>query len=522
MKEFLKQVYAGLQASDEAGQSAAKARLKEETARLKQTDDGLAGCLSFLRREYGDDVGLYMDLLKYVLEMTEEEAFAYELMHGMMREALDKKEDFFGILELMNQTMSRRFRLGMKGDIREEWELMSYFKDGIQGMLQLSCEKIPPQQRDRDYMIVVAPPLLSPKHAPTGFALEFCRLVECYLHKKVLLISEVQETNLEFLAGKGLNLGWCRYINYEKACNGRFSYEFKGHNVDCYQIVVKKENLAQMRKLIQEIYERRPYCVWCFGVVPAYTVIMQQFTTFLYMAFNQGYFGIPADIAVNYFPGVPIQKKAERDFLSEHGVRVKDIEFPFSYAKAERTMERSEYEIPDESFAIAVVGNRLESECSQPFLSVLKDVAEETDCCLVFIGNVGEEFQNTVKWQVGHPEKIRFLGYQDRLEEVLALVDLLVNPPGMGGGTAALLAMNEGKPIVTLNQGDVAAFAGEEFVCGGLEEYPALIRKYIEEPVFYRKKSGLAGQRAGEMTAGDEERAEIIRGVLEAVEAEIK
>lgn len=182
MKEFLKQVYASLRTEGDAeSQNVEKAQLRKEVVRLRKADVGLVQCISFLREEYADDRRLYMELLRYLVETTADKLFACELLHCMMIDALDRKEDFFEVMELMNQTTSAKALLGLKMEIEEEWKLMLYFRDEMQEMIHASYEMIPLRQRNNDYIIVVSTSLLSPAHAPTKYVLELCRILEIYL-----------------------------------------------------------------------------------------------------------------------------------------------------------------------------------------------------------------------------------------------------------------------------------------------------------------------------------------------------
>lgn len=511
----VQEVEKGAQNGEEAGK--ARMELQTEILRLKEVKR-LDEFIHFLSMEYGDNSTFYISLLKFLAIMTDENEIVCELIHSMALEALNGEEDYFEILTLKNQFISDAFHLGKRPDIYEDWEFATYFRDEMQKQLGMSFRKIPAHERNRDYVIIATTQFLGMEHAPTRFVYEFCRLIENFLHKEVFLISEKQETDIQLLLRKDIHLEWIRKWNYLDM-SGRFSYKANGYEIEGYQVLLKKENLIEMQKLVKEIYDRKPYCVWCFGGIPAFASAMQQFTTLIYMGFNQGYPGIPADIVVNYFPDSPIENRDEREFLLQHDVEVKDIEFTFQYADTEEVFQRCDYQIPDAVFCMAIVGNRIESDCTDSFLNVLKQVMEnESECYAVFIGDTDEEFENRVKEKLACPDRIRFLGQQANerlLRKAIAITDLFVNPPRIGGGTGGILAMKEGKPIVTLNMRDVASFAGKKFFCERLEEYSALIRKYINDPDFYHTQSRNAQRRDEELRTSDEKIADMIAGVLE-------
>ena len=246
---------------------------------------------------------------------------------------------------------------------------------------------------------------------------------------------------------------------------------------------------------------------------------MREFTTVIYTGLNQGYRGVPSDIAVNYFPKSPVENKEERRFLQERGVVVKDISINFSYNRSTGKMKRADYNIPNDAFCLAVVGNRLSDDCSEAFLCAMRQILErEPDCYLIFIGDEGDSFEEYIKERVGFPEQLRFLGFQKELCEALRMIDLFVNPPRLGGGTGGIIAMNEGKPVIALKAGDVASFVGEGFVCESLDGYQELILRYKYDSEFYRSQSEAAEKRAQEKVTTDADIANMIRNLIETVE----
>lgn len=57
-----------------------------------------------------------------------------------------------------------------------------------------------------------------------------------------------------------------------------------------------------------------------------------------------------------------------------------------------------------------------------------------------------------------------------------------------GGGTSAVMAFEQSVPVVTLPEGDVATFVGEEFSCASLGEMENVIERYITDRRFYETK----------------------------------
>lgn len=70
----------------------------------------------------------------------------------------------------------------------------------------------------------------------------------------------------------------------------------------------------------------------------------------------------------------------------------------------------------------------------------------------------------------------------------------------MGGGTSALYSMSQGKPVVTIEYGDVALNAGSEFCVNDYSEMIRVIKRYMEDESYYDHMSAIAKNRADELT----------------------
>ena len=513
LKELLKSIQIGDSNQEEWQQIKEKIGLQLHEL---QEERELDNFLLFLRTQYEDDWNVYKILLQYMCEFAEKDEIIYELLRCMINEAILNKEDIYDILQWNQQYVSKGFYLGKHWNIEEDWSMFTYMREYVRQKYDCCHELIPVEERDEEFIVVATNQLLGMNHAPTKFVFEFCRIMETVLKKKVLLIVETFVTDVTYLQENGMKLEWILCNNYIEKATGNFIYGCEGYEVAGYQILVNDNSISEMQMLVNSIFEKKPYCVWCFGDNLIFANLCQQFTTLVYTAFNQGYPGVPADIVVNYFKRSTIENQDEKRFLEEHGVKVKDIEFVFQYPKAQGEMRRADIGITEDAFCIGVIGNRLVSICSNSFLEVLYHaMSQEEKIHVIFVGGTDEEFEERVRQKLLYPERIWFIGYQDKLEEVISILDIFVNPPQLGGGTAGILALNEGKPVITAANGDVASFVGEEFICEGIEDYEELILRYIRDNEFYREKSELARQKAKRMCTTDDEMAEIIAGIFD-------
>ncbi len=440
--------------------------------------------------------------------------YIYDLLSG----AVMKKNDLFECLLLKQQYMGRCFMNGIRPHIEDVWNHSAYFMQAMQETLNMNYSKIPLQERNADFIVIAAAQLLSVRHAPTRIILEICRLIEKYLQKQVFLMIEITVTEEE----KCWDLGFFGHeVNYTKTLTGNFGYPYNGDTYYGYQVILAHQNIREMKQVMQHLYQKKPYCVWCFGGIPAFAGAMRQFTTMVYTQFNEGYPGFVTDIVVNYFERAAASYPEEKNFLLEHNVIIQDINIGMnSYQKSSGKLKRSSFDIPEDAFCIGIAGNRLHSDCTDAFLNVLKKIVQihtAKKICLIFIGETSEAFEKKVAEYVTESEQLRFIGYQKEFAEAVALIDLLAATPGLGNGGAGVTAMNEGKPVVCLNSGDIAACTGDDFQCGDITQYPEMIRRYIEDEDYYEMQSKKVQKQFESLLVQDEEIAVQIKNVLEMV-----
>ncbi len=487
---------------------------------------GVESCIDNLRNTEQNNAFLDFRYLRILKEYAKIEAVYKknrkkdELAHiyGLLCEALSSKQDFFQCLLLRNQYSSVCFLNGKKIAITENWNHAEYFIRTMQKMLKIEYKRIPVCERNSDFIVVAATQLLSERHAPSRIILEICKIIRKYLNKEVFLILEIKTSDII----KCMSMGFqCYETDYDERLTGEFTLQKKEVTYRGYQIMLNQENIQEMKQVMNYLYQKKPYCVWCFGGMPAFAGAMKQFTPMLYTQFSEGYPGIPADMVVNYFKRASELYKEDKQFLLKHHVIIRDINIGLkSYQKSEGKLKRDCFDIAENAFCIGIIGNRLQSDCTESFLDVLKQIVHihtVKDIWLIFIGRTVEVFEKKVAEHVKCKERLRFLGRQEEFAEAVALIDLLAATPGLGNGGAGVAAMNEGKPVVCLKTGDIASCAGEDFQCDDISQYPAIIKRYVEDKAYYDMQSKKAENQFERLLIGDAEIAVQIKDVLEAV-----
>ncbi len=116
-----------------------------------------------------------------------------------------------------------------------------------------------------------------------------------------------------------------------------------------------------------------------------------------------------------------------------------------------------------------------------------------------------------------------FMGYVNELEQVLEYCDLYLNPPRMGGGISGLMAIENGIPVITLSDGDVALYCGD-FVVDNMEELKRELYCCLSDQKYLLKKKEKAMIMRQSANVSEEQSRENIKkcitGILEAAKCD--
>lgn len=183
--------------------------------------------------------------------------------------------------------------------------------------------------------------------------------------------------------------------------------------------------------------------------------------------------------------------------------------FTSSLKKQNKILNRKELGCVADSFIIAVIGARLTTELDERFIKMIEPVLYKGAYVLI-IGEMNNYEQMCINNSI-FKQKTIYLGMQDDVLAILDNVDLYVNPDRIGGGTSVIEAMYKAIPAVTLDHGDVALGAGEEFWVHSYAEMTEKIIKYMNDIDYYNMMSKKAKERANYMLDSDGAFTDIIR-----------
>lgn len=348
-------------------------------------------------------------------------------------------------------------------------------------------------KRNKDIIVILTLQFLGTTHAPTKTANERIYTIGKQMGKEVLCIN----TREQYTTNGFLPFYNATIRSIEKEYNGGCRMQHKDYLFNYFQPETEMPDRAMMHTLLQEIRRISPWKVvvlgdkcllgdLCADMIP---------TVCIPMAFST----IPKK--VNQYVAIGKQlSDYERASMEQAGYQMSSvIESTFTFELIEQTtkLTREELCLPVESFLLAVVGIRLDSEVTKPFLDMLRQISD-SEIYVVFAGEY-ERYEDDCTEDIWLREHSSFVGYQDDILAFLELCDLYVNPPRTGGGFSVVEAFYKGLPGVTLGYGDVAASAGLDFCVSDLDEMRDMIIRYKDDKDFYHMMSKKALLRSEEL-----------------------
>lgn len=373
-------------------------------------------------------------------------------------------------------------------------------------------EYTPYKERNLKRIVIETNSLLGIHHGPTRIVLELCKCLQNDYGYDVFLLVNRTSSNAEDL----LEFWTIPFMyNYTKEMEGRFELDYEGTIISGYQFEWSRLKLKERNIALQIIHDWKPLCV--FHICGEYYRhdIYKYLTTQLSMPCEDGYAASEAQVLVSYMKSDAEYVQEAVKYIKNQNQCMEDIAV-FGGLKKDhnRNYIKEYFGIPEKSFAICLVGNRLDSEISPEFENLLKRVIERHP--YVYVAIIGKMHRNL------HLQENRVikLGYQMELIDVLKVMDLYVNPVRKGGGGSASCALQAGVPVVSLINCDVAVNVGENFVCDDLQKMEQLIERYIEDNEFYNNQ--IEKVKAWYMERKQVDRGEIFNDLLERVKLDIE
>jgi hypothetical protein len=203
----------------------------------------------------------------------------------------------------------------------------------------------------------------------------------------------------------------------------------------------------------------------------------------------QGHFNLIGDLLAQHFPTICMEMtRAEPISLAHSFILFEDIvrelrlpltglvpRAPKVYRLRSHmplrakgvTYTRTQFGLSPEQMVYVMVGYHLTSEITDEFEAVMARILDAVPQAVIL--TVGGRRAYRHPRLKAMPERLPHNNYEPELRSLLALCDCYLNPPRQGGGTSALIALNEELPVLTLPNCDVGGVVGAAHTVADLD-----------------------------------------------------
>lgn len=360
----------------------------------------------------------------------------------------------------------------------------------IDALSKLEMDLQPISDRDNELVIVLADQILDSNHAPTKTAFGRCKALIEKMGKRVLLINTAESLSFEgaipfYDAKKAL---------YFEELNNCEALVWDGVSIPYFQYEQNMPNLESMKELLTFIQKYKPAYIISVGGSSLVANLANKMIPVisLSLCFSD------IDITLTDYQIVGRNLTDEdREILQEVNYEENQIitsQFTFGLKEQTEHYTRSQLGIPKDQFVIAIIGARLDDEMTELLLNRLESIVEQ-GYFIVFMGRY-ETYDKKMERYPLIKKYSLFLGFCSDVLAILECCDIYINPYRKGGGSSCVEAMYMHKPVISIDYGDVATNAGNDFLVRDYDEMFKLLTCYKTDQSFYEEKSKKARERA--------------------------
>lgn len=452
-------------------------------------------CLEIIVQTLEDNYWVEIFLLATLLIHIKDKKIVYHI-----KKVLENPS--YPLWERLNDFLQLKIYLFTEPVLKQKYEKYQYFKGLYKSLLkEISLRTnnlfyIPWDKRTRK-IVIVASLILNITHAPTK---RIRYIYNCY--KNMGYEVECFVCHIEGICGywHWVNKEICikNFVDY----SGKFCCDLDGIEIKVFNFSLNASDyMEQLNDALLRIWAERPEFVFEIGDETILAGLCRPFTTVVTM-------GCTRDVPVTNAPIIAVPSALSDDeqkhwkAVLEDSVRVLEVSHnihELDRQEQEVVYTKETFGIPEEAFVIVVAGNRLDVEIKEDFLLILYRLLELDKHFVIAVIGECKKFQSKVASAVS-ADRIYFLGAQVYFKETIAIGDVFLNPPRQGGGSGGLFAVMEGVPVITLDDCDVAANVGEEFVCASIEDMPSLVYKYFTDQHFMQQQREYCKRQAERRT----------------------
>lgn len=435
--------------------------------------------IKIMRKQFG--VSDYIFVLSVLVKNMSTDIFLDELFEIV---SMCQYKAWLGSMLELQLRFTKRWKYPQMRELHRK--NVEQYKTEISG----SYTYLPIEKRNKNRVVIVTEQILHPNHAPTRQVLNYAYAMHKALGYEVYIFSCPCDGYLSDDVWYGVE----GMVSKDEYRNSMMEIEFRGIIFQGYQINMPKEHNKDYNMMFSIIHALNPIFVLSMGAFNPVLDVINSFTTVVAKAMNTGFPVSEADILLKV--GREVKKKEDLEYIqnntSQKILYIDKIATLFEDSDA--TFSRAQYNLPEDKFIMAVVGNRLNEEIGKEFVNVLNKILQDnSDIDVALIGNL-EEITDAINELP--KDRVILTGQVSDLMGVYKLVDLYINPKRGGGGHSSIMAMKSGVPIVTLPKCDVAYNAGEDFIVEDYSQYPGIVEKYFTDKEFYKSQKQKAIERA--------------------------
>lgn len=454
-----------------------KSHIKDIVLQIHKTD--IDNFLEYLIK-YERNIYKYIYILSFLYEITNKEIILQMMLDSFGKESLD-------ILDVENIRQYVNYIIFVNPNIH-----MPYIQE--RKINKLLCDKwkkewgnwfkyIPYENRKKNTILLMTDSFVSKGHAPTSIVMNTCSVLKSIGLNVYLLVNITgydEKKNSEIFFNP-----FTMRVNEKLYSAGIF--ELEGMQIPFMQVNYTQNTKEVIERIKNFIVKIRPEFIWHIGGQSFIADIIGESSTYISTKCTDGYAASEADILVSYTASDSDYVKESLSYIGKRKQRTFKISLPITrnYELSNVNYTRKQFDLPENKFLICFVGNRLNYEIDTNYRKWMKELLKESEkFFFVTIGQAIEESEF-----IG---KIKQLGEQSNLSNVIQLCDVFVNPPRQGGGGSSIAALAAGIPVLTLPDCDVAAAVPNEFIVDNLEKMKEKIIRYHNEQECYLEMSKIA------------------------------
>lgn len=349
---------------------------------------------------------------------------------------------------------------------------------------KLTIPNYVPYKKRKKTVLIAVRQLLGKQHAPTRKALVIADILESLGYEVGYIVCNYQDT-------KNPNI-WYQRARFNNFTNFTQYFEYKcdaSHLCRGVNLQMDSKNYIEgLQILVNCVKDINPEWILEIGDKTLIAELCGEFTSIVTMGCTRDVPFTYSEIIARYF-NYSEEEEIEYQKLVEKNQIVIDVKHNATdedEIKLDGDFCRKDFGITDDCFLIIIAGNRLENEISDSFLdSLLHELSTHLAYEIAFIGNTGGLSEKIPK---GYFNRVHFLGRASQYRKTIAIGDVFLNPPRVGGGGGGVLAILSGVPVISLKHCDVASAVGDEFTCDSLDDMMKMLERYYNDKEYMKKQ----------------------------------